>query len=156
MREKSSEINNKVESSIDVPKIDLAKGKNKPSKGHSIGFVALCIWTLITSSFEVFFYGQVEPFISGIWSTPEETYLQEYRPLSAMIWQFCITIVGHPILSFAIMVMLLISLWFFQKKMQSKNAKILIIVIAIIETLMVLVIMGCLFHLHNLPVYVHF
>jgi len=156
MREKPSEESNKVEAIRNAPQIGLAKVDKKLSKGYSIGFVALCFWTLITSSFEVFFYGQVEPFISGIWSSPEEAYLQEYRPLSAAIWKFCIVIVDHPILSFTIIIVLLIALCFFQNKLQSPNAKKLIILIAIIETLMTFVIMWCLLHLHSLPGYVHF
>lgn len=118
--------------------------------GHTLGFMALCLWFAGTLTPLVLAYMGWQFFFVEMWQSPENWYLQEYRPFSAYLWQWWQILVSSP-WSVFIPILVLAFVWATQRRLLRWQARAFIRVVAAVEALFIVLSASAFLELVRLP-----
>jgi hypothetical protein len=131
-------------------KQDLSDTIQKLPRGHTPGFIALCFWFIGTLIPLVFAYLQLQSVFLEIWHSPDNWYLQRFRPVTAYMWQFWQIFISSP-WSVTIPILILILVWTKQRKLPRWQARTFIKIVVSVETLFIVVSAVSVINLRSLP-----
>src|SRR3989339_825207 len=121
-----------VQDDLEQTKSQIIDLINRIPRGDNRSFYAFCIWYTLFISYFVCIYRNLHPFIMEEWGSLDNWYLQRFRAGSVQIYQ-----AGRFITSsiwFAVIAaLLLLLLWYIQKRLQYHWSQRLITIIAVLE-----------------------
>ncbi len=117
--------------------------QNKLPRGHKRLFLVLCLLYSSFLTLLALFYMNATKFFVETWGSPDNPYLQHYRPIARWAWLLIETVT--PVIYFLIFPMVfLILLWYLQHRLPRWKARILIQAI-VFFLFIVSTLQGCAF-----------
>jgi hypothetical protein len=110
-------------------------------RGHTRGFVALCVWFAGTLAPLVVASVHMQIILVEMWQSPDHWYLQRHRPLAAGVWRLWQAMTSS-LWAVLVPVVVLALIWAGQRKLPRWRSRTMITTAAAIETAFVLV-MAC-------------
>jgi len=139
-----------VEQELERARRELSDAGRGLPRGHTRGFITLCLWFAGTLTCLVFASARLLPIATLIWGSPEHWYLLRFRPFAAGVWRVWRATTSSA-WSVAIPVIVLALVWAAQRKLPRWRARCMIRTVVALETVFVLVITGSLFNLLTRP-----
>ena len=141
-----------VELQLKHAKQELSDVLQELPRGHTRGFMALCLWFAGTLTPLVVWFTelQVQLFFVEMWHSPDHWYLQKYRPFSALVWQGWQMLVSSP-WSVVIPIFMLALVWAIQRRLLRWHALAFIRMVAALDALFIVLVLSALGHLLSLP-----
>lgn len=139
-----------IEQQLEQAKQELADVLRNVPRGHTSGFVVLCIWFAGTLTPLILAYMQLQLFFVELWQSPDHWYLHRNRPFSAHVWRWCQIFVASPWFV-AIVILILAFVWIRQRRLSRRHARTFMKIVAIVETVFIVVIGYALMSLLPIP-----
>lgn len=127
-------------------RLDAATGR-----GDNRLFVGLFLWWAFTLSASTFVFLSLQVLIVDEWGNPDNEYLHRFRPASAWAWRRCQEGTSSPWFA-AVPLLFLAFVWVIQQSSPRPRARVFMLVIAVLETLALVVLFLLIFGLMLRPI----